>query len=92
MNPILRNILAVIIGFAVCLTLNGLLLGLMMKAIPPPTGFNANVPATYSLLQAKHLLSPFMAHALPSIIGGLLAALIAANRKMTFALVVGGCT
>ncbi|MBK9289644.1 MAG: hypothetical protein IPN38_18725 [Flavobacteriales bacterium] len=90
MNPILRNILAVIIGFAVCLTLNGLLLGLMMKAIPPPTGFNANVPATYSLLQAKHLLSPFMAHALPSIIGGLLAALIAANRKMTFALVVGG--
>ena len=90
MNPILRNILAVIIGFAVCLTLNGLLLGLMMKAIPPPTGFNANVPATYSLLQAKHLLSPFMAHALPSIIGGLLAALIAANRKMTVALVVGG--
>ena len=90
MNPILRNILAVIVGAVACIMLNGLLLGLMMKAIAPPLGFNVNDPATYSLLQAKHFISPFVAHALPSVIGGLLAALIAANRKMTFALVVGG--
>jgi hypothetical protein len=90
MNPILRNILAVIIGIGVCLTLNGLLLGAMMKVVSPPTGFDPNELSTYSLLQAKHLLSPFVAHAVPSFVGGLFAALIAATRKMIFALVVGG--
>ena len=90
MNPVLRNILAVLIGAIVCMVLNGLLLGVMMKAIPPPSGFDPNDLASYSVLEAQHLMSPFVAHAVPSLIGGLLAALIAATRKMTFALVVGG--
>jgi hypothetical protein len=90
MNPVLRNILAVLIGAIVCMVLNGLLLGVMMKAIPPPSGFDPNDLASYSVLEARHLMSPFVAHAVPSLIGGLLAALIAATRKMTFALVVGG--
>jgi hypothetical protein len=90
MNPVLRNILAVLVGAVVCLFLNGVLLGLMMKMIPPPEGFDPNDPATYGLLQTRHLLSPFVAHALPSLVGGFLAALIAATRRMTFALVVGG--
>ena len=90
MNPILRNVLAVIIGAVICILLNGLLLGVMSKMNPPPEGFDPNVPATYTMLQAKHLMNPFVAHAVPSLIGGLIAALIAATRKMTFALVVGG--
>jgi hypothetical protein len=90
MNPVLRNILAVLIGAIVCMVLNGLLLGVMMKAIPPPIGFDPNELASYSVLEARHLMSPFVAHAVPSLIGGLLAALIAATRKMTFALMVGG--
>ena len=90
MNPIVRNILAVIIGAVACVFLNGFLLGLLMKAIPPPDGFDPNDVSTYSLLQANHLMSPLIAHAVPSLIGGLIAALIAATRKMTFALVVGG--
>ncbi len=90
MNPALRNILAVIIGTVACLMLNGLLLGVMMKVIPTPSGFDPNDPSTYGLLENRHLLSPFIAHAVPSLIGGFLAALIAATRKMSFALVVGG--
>ncbi len=90
MSPILRNILAVITGAGACVFLNGLLLGLMMKAIPPPDGFNPDEVSTYGLLRAEHLMSPFLAHALPSLTGGMLAAMIAATRKMTFALVVGG--
>jgi hypothetical protein len=90
MNPTLRNMLAVVIGAIACLLLNGALLGLMMKVIPPPAGFDPNVMSTYSLLTNKHLLSPFVAHAVPSLIGGLIAALIAADRKMTFGLAVGG--
>lgn len=90
MNPVLRNILAVLVGVVVCMVLNGVLLHLMMRAVPPPDGFDANDPATYTLLQGRHFLSPFVAHAVPSLVGGLLAALIAATRKMTWALVVGG--
>lgn len=89
MNPILRNILAVIVGIAACMLLNGFLLGQMMKLVPPPAGFNYEDVSTYGLLQGKHFLSPFIAHAVPSLVGGFLAALIAATRKMTFALVVG---
>ncbi|MBL7937925.1 MAG: hypothetical protein JNL43_01080 [Flavobacteriales bacterium] len=90
MNPILRNVLAVLVGATVCVILNGFLLGLMMNAIPPPEGFVPNDMSTYALLEAKHFLSPFVAHAVPSVVGGCIAALIAATRKMTFAMVVGG--
>ena len=90
MAPLLRNILAVVVGAVVCIMLNGVLLGLMMKLNPPPDGFDPNDISTYVLLKAGHLLNPFIAHAVPSIIGGLIAALIAASHKMTFALVVGG--
>jgi hypothetical protein len=86
----LRNILAVVVGAAVCVVLNGLLLGVMMGAVGTPEGFDPNNPSTYHLLQARHYVSPFVAHAVPSVVGGLIAALIAATRKMTFALVVGG--
>ena len=90
MSPILRNILAVVVGAIVCMMLNGLLLGVMMKIIGTPAGFDANTPGTYHLLGPVHFLSPFIAHAVPSLIGGLIAALIAASRKITMALIVGG--
>lgn len=86
MNPILRNVLAVIVGVAACMLLNGFLLAQMLKLVPPPVGFPLEDMSTY---EAKHFLSPFIAHAVPSLVGGFLAALIAATRKMTFALVVG---
>lgn len=89
MHPIVRNALAVLVGVIVCLLLNGLLLGMMMNAIGTPSGFNPEDPNTYALLEAKHYLSPFIAHAIPSFIGGAIAALIATSRKVTFALVVG---
>jgi hypothetical protein len=89
MSPLLRNILAVLIGALVCIMLNGLLLGLMMKIIPTPVDFDPKDPSTYGLLEAHHFISPFVAHAVPSLIGGLIAALIAATRKITYALCVG---
>jgi hypothetical protein len=90
MNPLIRNVLAVLAGTIACLFLNGLLLQVMMKVIVPPEGFNPEAPLTYGLLTAKHYLTPFIAHALPSLIGGAIAALLAASRRMTCALVVGG--
>jgi hypothetical protein len=90
MKPILRNILAVLVGTVVCMVLNGVLLGMMMKLNPAPAGFDPNVVATYSVLEAKHLMGPFIAHAIPSLVGGLIAALLAVSHRMTLALVVGG--
>ena len=90
MNPVLRNILAVLCGTAACMVLNGSLLAFMMKLNPAPVGFDPNVLETYSMLEARHLMNAFIAHAIPSWFGGALAAMLAATRKMTFALVVGG--
>ena len=89
MKPTLRNILAVVTGTVACMVLNGMLLGAMMNINPAPLGFDPEKFDTYSLLQAKHLINPFIAHAIPSLIGGLIAALLAVSRRMTFALIVG---
>ena len=40
MPPILRNILSVPISATVCISLNGILLGVMMKLIGTPEGFD----------------------------------------------------
>lgn len=90
MPPILRTILGVLVGATICIFLNGLLLGFMMKLIGTPEGFDPKDFTTYHLLQAKHYLSPFIAHAVPSLVGGAIAALIAATHKVTMALIVGG--
>ncbi|HSK71355.1 MAG TPA: hypothetical protein VK892_06645 [Pyrinomonadaceae bacterium] len=93
MNPIVRNILAVIVGVVACLLINGGIISLGSSLIPPPEGINVNdmesIKAYAHLFEPKHFIMPFFAHALGSLVGGLLAALIAASRKMTFALVVG---
>jgi hypothetical protein len=90
MNPILRNVLAVLVGASVCMFLNGFLLDQMMKLIIAPAGFDPKQVDTYHLLQPVHYLSPFVAHALPSLVGGLIAALLAAHHGRSMALIVGG--
>lgn len=90
MHPLLRNLLAVLTGAAVCILLNGVLLELLMRTFPPPPGFEPETPATYALLGPVHYALPFAAHAIPSLAGGLIAALIASVRKRACALAVGG--
>ena len=94
MNPILRNILAVVVGTVVCMLVNGMLIAMSGSVIPPPEGVNVNdmesIKAHIGEFQPKHFVFPFLAHALGSLSGGIVAALIATSRKMTFALVVGG--
>jgi hypothetical protein len=45
--------------------------------------------ATMHLLEPKHFIFPFLAHALGTLVGGAIAAAIAANRKLTYAIVIG---
>jgi hypothetical protein len=90
---ILRNVLAVIVGIVVCMFVNGVIITLSPAVIPPPEGVNVqemeSIRASLHLFQPKHFVMPFLAHALGSLLGGLTAALIAASRKITFALVIG---
>jgi hypothetical protein len=90
---IVRNILAVIVGIAVCMFVNGGIIALSPAVIPPPEGVNPSdlesMRASMHLYQPKHFVMPFLAHALGSLLGSLAASLIAASHKLTFALVIG---
>jgi DMSO reductase anchor subunit len=90
---IVRNILAVIIGILACMLVNGGIVSLSASVIPPPEGMDVSnmdsIRANAHLFEPKHFIMPFLAHALGSVVGGLLAALVAGSRKMTFALVIG---
>ena len=63
--------------------------------IPAPEGADVTTPeglkAAMPLLQPRHFIFPFLAHAAGTFTGALLAALIAASRKMMFAWVIGIC-
>ena len=93
MNPILRNVLAVIIGLLVGGTVNMAIILISGSVIAPPEG--ADVTTTEGLIAAmdrfepKHFIMPWLAHAIGTFVGALLAAMIAATKKMTFAMVIG---
>jgi len=60
--------------------------------IPPPDGADVTtmegLKASMHLFQPRHFILPFLAHALGTLTGAFVAAVIAANRKMTFALII----
>ncbi|MBK7407185.1 MAG: hypothetical protein IPL49_19070 [Saprospirales bacterium] len=93
MHPILRNILAVIAGIFVGGMVNMGIIMLSSSIIPLPEGVNPADPeslkAGIHLFEPKHFIFPFLAHALGTLVGAYLTALIAANRKMILALVIG---
>lgn len=93
MNPIIRNILAVIAGAVVGSIVNMLILKLNGILIPLPEGADLStmqgLKDSMHLFEPKHFIVPFLAHAGGTFVGAWVAALIAATRKMTFALVIG---
>lgn len=92
MNPIVKNVLAVIAGVFGGGALN---MGIIMISgfiIPPPEGANLTTMegllASMHLLEPKHFLMPFLAHALGTFAGAWIAAMIAATHKMRFAIAI----
>ncbi len=94
MNPVLRNILALLLGLVVCLVVNGLLIAISGSVIPPPEGVDVNdvksIAANIERFEMKHFVFPFLAHTLGSLVGAFVTARLCATHKMTLALVVGG--
>jgi hypothetical protein len=93
MNPILKNILAVIAGIIFGSIVNMGIIAISGSIIPPPNGADVTttegLKATMHLFQPKHFILPFLAHALGTFAGAFLAAIIAANHKVKFALGIG---
>ncbi len=93
MNPIVRNILAVILGWFLGSVVNMGLVMIGSSVIPAPAGMDnttvEGLKAGAHLLETKHFIFPFLAHALGTLVGAFVAAKFAATRKMTFALVIG---
>lgn len=92
MNPIVKNILAVITGCVVGSIVNMSIIMISGSIIPPPEGADITtvegLKASIHLFQPKHFIFPFLAHALGTLAGAFLAALIAANHKMKFAIAI----
>jgi len=93
MNPIVKNILAVIAGIILGSAVNVGIIKLSGSIITPPDGVDVtnmeSLKSSMHLFEPKHFIFPFLAHALGAFVGALLAALIAANHKMKFALGIG---
>ena len=93
MNPIFRNILGLVVGIVAGMALNGGIVSLNGVVIDLPEGYDYSTSEkmveTFHLLQPVHLIIPFIAHALGSLLGGFLVARIAATYKMVFALMIG---
>jgi hypothetical protein len=89
----IRNILAVIAGLVVGSVVNGGLITLGHAVIALPAG--ADVSSYEALKNSMHLFGPeqfifpFLAHALGTLAGALVAALIAASHKFKIALAIG---
>jgi len=92
-KPIIKNILAVITGLVLGSAVNMGLIMISGSVIPPPEGVDVtdmeSLKSSMHLFEPKHFIFPFLAHALGAFTGAFLAALIAANHKMKFALGIG---
>ncbi|MBT8307220.1 MAG: hypothetical protein KJN85_09795 [Maribacter sp.] len=92
MNPLIKNILAVVLGWLGGSIINMGLIKIGHVLIPiegvNPNDMNAMVEALPTL-GFKYFIFPFLAHALGTLIGAMIAGLMAANHKMRFALGIG---
>lgn len=93
MNPILKNIGAVVAGLVVGSIVNMGIVMLSGSVIAPPEGGDITtmegLKATMHLFEPKHFIFPFLAHAIGTLVGAYVAAKLAATRNITMALIIG---
>lgn len=89
----IRNVLAVIAGLVVGSMVNMGIIAISSSIIPPPEGADVTtmdgLKASMHLFQPRHFIFPFLAHALGTLVGAIIAGMIAATHKMKFAFSIG---
>jgi hypothetical protein len=93
MKTILANTLALLLGLVIGSFVNMGLIMLGGVVIPPPAGVDSSdmesLKAGMHLFELKHFVSPFLAHALGTLAGAMVATRVAVSHKFTFAMSVG---
>ena len=93
MNNTIRNIIAVIVGWLVGSIVNMSIISLG-NIILPIDGIDMSnmeeLSNAYSSLDIEYFLTPFLAHALGTLVGAIIATIIAKGNKKLMALIVGG--
>ena len=94
MPKCLRILRAVIVGFVLGSVVNMALITVSGKVIPPPAGADVTtmegLKASLHLFEARHFIFPFLAHALGTLVGALVACWLAPARSPVPAYIVGG--
>ncbi|AWW32098.1 hypothetical protein DN752_19235 [Echinicola strongylocentroti] len=95
MNMAPRNIISILVGLTVGNAIN---MGLVMNSgmfvsFPAEMDLTTmeNLKMALPLFEIRHFLIPFIAHAISTLAGSLLTALIAVSHKISYALIVGFC-
>ena len=89
----LRNIVALLGGLVVGGLVNMGLIMLGPSIIPPPPGVDVtnseSIAASIHLFEAKHFIVPFVAHAAGTLVGAMVAFLLAVSYRPHIAYLVG---
>ena len=92
MNSVIRNILAVVLGMFGGSAINMALVKIGHNLFPIEGVDLNDMDALIEVMPTlgnEHFIFPFLAHAIGTMAGAIIAGLIAANHKMKFALAVG---
>ena len=89
----IRNILGFIAGLVIggIVNMGIVMIGPMIIPVPPgvDTTTVEGLQAGMHLLEPKHFITPFVAHAAGTLVGAFIATLITTSRKFIFALAIG---
>jgi len=93
MNPTIKNIIAVVAGLILGSAVNMGIIMISGSIIHPPEGADVTttegLKASMHLFQPKHFIFPFLAHALGTFVGAVVAVLIAASHKTKISVGIG---
>ena len=92
MSPIIRNVLAVFLGWLGGSAVNMGLIQIGSRIYPiegiDPTNMEA-LAKVMPTLTPEYFIYPFLGHALGTLVGAIIAGLIAATNKMRFSMIIG---
>lgn len=93
MKTTLRNLFVFVAGVFVGSLVNGLIINFSGAIIPPPAGFDLTtsegLKAATLVMEPKHFIMPFLAHAIGTFIGAFLVTIFSKGRRFFRALMVG---
>lgn len=93
MNPVVKNIIAIVVGIVIGGIVNMGIVMISGSVVPLPEGVDPSsmesIKANMHLYEAKHFIMPFLAHAIGTLVGAIIAYKIAATHRSKMALSIG---